>query len=48
MISIGKFGSILKLIKEKNSKKVLFAGKINKPNLSSLRLDLKGIFICLL
>ena len=43
-ISIGKFGAILKLIKEKNSKKVLFAGKINKPNLSSLRLDLKGIF----
>ena len=43
-ISIGKFGKIIKLIKEKKSKKVLFAGKITKPNLSSLRLDLKGIY----
>ena len=31
-ISIGKFGKILNLIKEKKSKKVLFAGKIAKPN----------------
>ena len=43
-ISIGKFGEIIKLIKEKKSKKVLFAGKISKPNFSSLRLDLKGIY----
>ena len=31
-ISIGKFGKIINLIKEKKSKKVLFAGKIAKPN----------------
>ena len=43
-ISIGKFGEIIKLIKKKQSKKVLFAGKISKPNFSSLRLDLKGIY----
>ena len=43
-ISIGKFGKILNLIKEKNSKKVLFAGKIAKPKFSSLRLDFKGIY----
>ena len=43
-ISIGKFGSILKLIHEKECKKVLFAGKIAKPNLSLLRLDVKGIY----
>ncbi|WP_440691798.1 UDP-2,3-diacylglucosamine diphosphatase LpxI domain-containing protein [Candidatus Pelagibacter sp. HIMB1782] len=43
-ISIGKFGKIIKLIKEKKSKKVLFAGKIAKPNFTSLRLDLKGIY----
>src|SRR6056300_120736 len=43
-ISIGKFGKIINLIKEKNSKKVLFAGKIAKPNFSSLSLDLKGIY----
>jgi DUF1009 family protein len=43
-ISIGKFGKIIHLIKEKKSKKVLFAGKIAKPRLSTLRLDLKGIY----
>jgi DUF1009 family protein len=43
-INIGKFGEIIKLIKSKKSKKVLFAGKIAKPNFSSLRLDLKGIY----
>ena len=43
-ISIGKFGKILNLIKEKKSKKVLFAGKIAKPKFSTLRLDLKGIY----
>ena len=43
-ISIGKFGKILNLIKEKKSKKVLFAGKIAKPKFSSLKLDLKGIY----
>ena len=43
-ISIGKFGNIINLIKEKNSNKVLFAGKIAKPKFSSLRLDLKGIY----
>ena len=43
-ISIGKFGKILSLIREKKSKKVLFAGKIAKPKFSTLRLDLKGIY----
>jgi len=43
-ISIGKFGKIINLIKEKKSKKVLFAGKIAKPNFSNLRLDFKGIY----
>ena len=43
-ITIGKFGKIINLIKEKNSNKVLFAGKITKPKFSTLRLDLKGIY----
>merc|ERR1711965_111112 len=43
-ISIGKFGQILKLIKEKKCNKVLFAGKIDKPKISNLKLDLKGIY----
>ena len=43
-ISIGRFGAIINLIKQKKCKKVLFAGKIAKPSFSSLRLDLKGIY----
>ena len=43
-ISIGKFGKIIRLIKEKRSKKVLFAGKIAKPKFSTLRLDIKGVY----
>ena len=43
-ISIGKFGKIIRLIKEKKSKKVLFVGKIAKPKFSTLRLDFKGAY----
>ena len=43
-ISIGKFGKIIHLIKEKKSKIVLFAGKIAKPKFSTLRLDFKGVY----
>ena len=43
-INIGKFGKILKLIKLKKCKKVLFAGKIDKPKISTLKLDIKGIY----
>ncbi len=43
-ISIGKFGKILKLIQEKKCNKVLFAGKIEKPKISNLKLDFKGFY----
>ena len=43
-ISIGQIGKIIKLIKDKKCKKVLFAGKINKPKFSSLKLDFKGLY----
>jgi len=43
-INIGKFGEILNLINKNRCKKVLFAGKIEKPKISSLRLDLKGVY----
>ena len=43
-VSIGKFGKILNLIKLKKCKKVLFAGKIDKPKISTLKLDIKGIY----
>ena len=43
-ISIGQFGKIIKILKDNNCKKVLFAGKVTKPNFSKLKLDLKGIY----
>ena len=43
-INIGKFGQILDLIYKKKCKKVLFAGKIDKPKISRLRLDIRGIY----
>ena len=41
-ISIGQFGKMIKLMKLQKCKKVLFAGKINKPKFSSLKMDIKG------
>ena len=43
-INIGKFGEILKLIKSKKCRKVIFAGNIIKPKISKLKLDLRGLF----
>ena len=43
-VSIGQFGKILGILKKKNCKKVLFAGKVQKPKISKLRLDFKGIY----
>ncbi len=42
--SIGQFGKIIKLLKENKCKKVIFAGKVQKPNLAKVKLDLKGIY----
>tara|TARA_B100000795_G_scaffold154227_1_gene115612 strand:+ start:471 stop:1262 length:792 start_codon:yes stop_codon:yes gene_type:complete len=41
---IGQFGKIFKFLKENKCKKVLFAGKINKPKFSSLKVDFKGFY----
>ena len=43
-LSIGQFGKIINTLKENKCKKVLFAGKVIKPNFSKLKLDLKGIY----
>ena len=43
-VSIGQFGKIIKILKDNNCKKVLFAGKVTKPKFSTLKLDLKGIY----
>ena len=44
VVSIGQFGKIINILKQNNCKKVLFAGKVSKPNFSKLKLDLKGIY----
>ncbi len=43
-VSIGQFGKIIKILKVNKCNKVLFAGKVDKPNFSKLKLDLKGIY----
>ena len=43
-VSIGQFGKIINILKQNRSNKVLFAGKVTKPNLSKIKLDLKGIY----
>ena len=42
--SIGQFGKIFKFLSVNKCKKVLFAGKINKPKFSSLKVDFKGFY----
>ncbi len=43
-VSIGQFGKIISILHSKNCKKVLFAGKVAKPNFKSIKLDLKGVY----
>ena len=43
-VSMGQFGKIINILKENKCKKILFAGKVDKPNFSKLKLDLKGIY----
>ena len=43
-VSIGQFGKIIKILKSNKCNKVLFAGKVKKPNFTKLRLDFKGIY----
>ena len=43
-VSVGQFGKIISILKKNNCKKVLFAGKIQKPNFSKIRLDFKGVY----
>ena len=43
-VSIGQLGKIISILKQHNCKKVLLAGKVQKPNFSKLKLDLKGVY----
>ena len=42
--SIGQFGKIISIIKENKCNTVLFAGKVNKPNFSTIKFDFKGFY----
>jgi DUF1009 family protein len=41
---IGQFGKIFKFLSENKCKKALFAGKIDKPKFSTLKVDFKGFY----
>jgi len=43
-VSVGQFGKVIKIFKKNKCRKVLFAGKVKKPNFSKLRLDFKGLY----
>jgi len=43
-VFIGQFGKIINILKKNQCKKVLFAGKVAKPNFSKLKLDFKGVY----
>ena len=43
-VSIGQVGKIIKILRINKCKKVLFAGKVKKPNFSKTKLDFKGIY----
>ena len=43
-VSLGQLGKILNILKENKCRSVLFAGKVEKPKFSKLRLDLKGLY----
>ena len=43
-VSIGQLGKIISILKQHNCKKVLLAGKVQKPNFSKLKLDFKGAY----
>ena len=43
-VTIGQFGNIINIIKSNKCNKILFAGKVYKPNLSKIKLDFKGIY----
>ena len=43
-VSVGEFGKIISILKKNKCKKVLFAGKVHKPNFTKIKLDFKGIY----
>lgn len=43
-LSIGQLGKAINLLKKYNCKKVIFAGKVNRPDFTSTRFDLKTLY----
>ena len=43
-VSIGQIGKLINILKTHNCKKVIFAGNVEKPNFTTLKLDIKGIY----
>ncbi len=43
-VSIGQFGRIISILKSKKCKKVLFAGRVYRPNFKTIKLDFKGVY----
>ena len=44
VVGIGQLGKILNELKKNKCKKVLFAGKVHKPNFSKIKFDFKGMY----
>ena len=42
-VNVGQFGKIISILKNNKCNKVLFAGKVNKPNFLKMRIDIKGM-----
>ena len=43
-VSIGLIGKIINILKKNNCKKVIFAGKVKKPNFLKIKIDFKGFY----
>ena len=43
-LSIGQIGKAISILKEYKCKKIIFAGKVNKPNFSKVKFDLKALY----
>ena len=43
-VSIGQIGKLIQILRNNKCKKVIFAGKVKKPNFLKLKLDFKGMF----
>jgi len=43
-VSIGQLGKIISILKKNKCKRILFAGKVQKPNFSKIKLDFKGLY----